>query len=135
MNDAQLTALRSRMMRADAYGYAVAKAGLYMEELAAMGGDVDPPMGAAKGSAAHLLAMCDACLAGGGKKRAKPKPAPAPKTVPSPAPADDDEGYEDWSKEDLYAEAQERGIDGRSKMDKADLVEALYGYDEEHDGE
>ena len=32
---------------------------------------------------------------------------------------------EDRSKDDLYEEAQEIGIDGRSKMDKAALVEAI----------
>ena len=33
--------------------------------------------------------------------------------------------YEDWTKEDLYERAQEIGIDGRSEMDKAALIEAL----------
>ncbi|MBK1622507.1 DUF7218 family protein [Afifella marina] len=33
--------------------------------------------------------------------------------------------YEEWSKEDLYERAQELGIDGRSKMDKSELIDAL----------
>jgi hypothetical protein len=33
--------------------------------------------------------------------------------------------YEDWSKEDLYDKAKEVGIEGRSKMDKSDLIDAL----------
>ncbi|MEM8577329.1 MAG: Rho termination factor [Pseudomonadota bacterium] len=33
--------------------------------------------------------------------------------------------YEEWTKDDLYARAQEIGIDGRSDMDKAELIEAL----------
>ncbi|MFP4463231.1 MAG: DUF7218 family protein [Guyparkeria sp.] len=33
--------------------------------------------------------------------------------------------YEDWSKEALYEKAQEVGIEGRSKMDKGELIRAL----------
>lgn len=33
--------------------------------------------------------------------------------------------YEDWTKADLYERAREIGIDGRSTMDKAGLIEAL----------
>ncbi|MEA2449076.1 MAG: hypothetical protein QOG63_1008 [Thermoleophilaceae bacterium] len=33
--------------------------------------------------------------------------------------------YEDWSKEDLEERAKEIGIDGRSKMNKDELVKAL----------
>lgn len=33
--------------------------------------------------------------------------------------------YEDWSKEDLQERAREIGIEGRSKMDKDELVDAL----------
>lgn len=33
--------------------------------------------------------------------------------------------YEDWSKKDLYEKAKEVGIEGRSSMDKKDLVSAL----------
>jgi hypothetical protein len=33
--------------------------------------------------------------------------------------------YEDWSKEDLYERAKEIGIEGRSGMDKGDLIKAL----------
>ena len=33
--------------------------------------------------------------------------------------------YEDWSKDDLEGRAKEIGIEGRSKMSKGELVEAL----------
>jgi hypothetical protein len=33
--------------------------------------------------------------------------------------------YEDWSKEDLYEKAKEVGIEGRSDMDKDELITAL----------
>ena len=33
--------------------------------------------------------------------------------------------YEDWSKEELYAKAQEIGVEGRSGMTKEELIEAL----------
>jgi hypothetical protein len=33
--------------------------------------------------------------------------------------------YEDWSKDDLYEKAKEVGIDGRSDMDKGELIDAL----------
>ena len=33
--------------------------------------------------------------------------------------------YEDWSKEDLYDKAKEVGIEGRSDMDKDELISAL----------
>ncbi|MEL6452710.1 MAG: Rho termination factor [Pseudomonadota bacterium] len=33
--------------------------------------------------------------------------------------------YEEWTKDELYARAQELDIDGRSDMDKAALIEAL----------
>lgn len=33
--------------------------------------------------------------------------------------------YEEWTKDDLYTRAQEIGIDGRSDMNKDQLIEAL----------
>lgn len=33
--------------------------------------------------------------------------------------------YEDWTKDDLYERAQDIGIDGRSDMDKSELIAAL----------
>jgi len=33
--------------------------------------------------------------------------------------------YEDWTKEELYDKAQEVGIEGRSDMDKEELIDAL----------
>ncbi|SFN73829.1 Rho termination factor, N-terminal domain [Bizionia echini] len=33
--------------------------------------------------------------------------------------------YEDWTKDELYKQAQNVGIDGRSKMNKSELIKAL----------
>lgn len=33
--------------------------------------------------------------------------------------------YEQWTRDDLYERAKEIGIDGRSKMDKGELIDAL----------
>lgn len=33
--------------------------------------------------------------------------------------------YEDWTKDDLYRRAQEIGIEGRSRMNKDELIRAL----------
>jgi len=33
--------------------------------------------------------------------------------------------YEDWSKQELQDRAKELGIEGRSKMDKGELIDAL----------
>lgn len=33
--------------------------------------------------------------------------------------------YEDWTKDDLQQRAREIGIDGRSKMNKSELIDAL----------
>jgi len=33
--------------------------------------------------------------------------------------------YEDWSKDDLYDRAKEIGVEGRSEMDKDELIEAI----------
>lgn len=35
--------------------------------------------------------------------------------------------YEDWTKDDLYARAQELEIEGRSDMTKDELIDALRG--------
>lgn len=33
--------------------------------------------------------------------------------------------YEEWTRDELYQKAKEVGIDGRSKMNKSELIEAL----------
>ncbi|WP_299815833.1 Rho termination factor N-terminal domain-containing protein [uncultured Roseibium sp.] len=33
--------------------------------------------------------------------------------------------YEDWTRDELYERAKELEVEGRSKMDKADLISAL----------
>lgn len=33
--------------------------------------------------------------------------------------------YEEWTKEDLYGKAREVGVEGRSRMNKGELVRAL----------
>jgi hypothetical protein len=33
--------------------------------------------------------------------------------------------YEEWNKDELYEKAKEVGIEGRSKMDKSELIDAL----------
>ena len=33
--------------------------------------------------------------------------------------------YEKWSKDDLYGKAKEVGIEGRSKMNKSELIDSL----------
>lgn len=33
--------------------------------------------------------------------------------------------YENWSRKDLYQKAKQVGIEGRSKMNKGDLIDAL----------
>jgi len=33
--------------------------------------------------------------------------------------------YEEWTKEELYEQAQNVGVEGRSKMDKGELIRAL----------
>lgn len=154
LSDAELVAFRDRCHKAAVRGYQVAHAGLYLEALADETGESEPPVGAAKGSAAHLAAMAQATLdvRSGKKSKAKPakkekvapapkpsKPKAAPKPPPPPEPEEDEDeedeelGYEDWGRDELYAEAQAREIPGRSNMSKEELVEALYANDEEQD--
>jgi hypothetical protein len=39
--------------------------------------------------------------------------------------ANDDERYEEWTREELYQRAKQLGINGRSEMDKDELIEVL----------
>ena len=141
MTSGQLSAFRTRMMKAAGKGRAVACSMDYVSVLANMGADASAG-DAAPGSAAHLMGMADQVLSGAKpKKKAKaaPKPAAPP---PAPKPADpppaseppdseEDEPYEAWTKKELYDEAAERDIDGRSAMDKDELIAALEASDAE----
>jgi len=138
MTDAQLSAFRTRMTTAAARGYGVAKADLYLADLVEEAGGGEPPAGAAMGSAAHLLSLANDALAvrAGTKKKGKKAKKAAPKPAPAPKPAADDgdgngePGWpDDWSKEDMYALAQKYDIDGRSKMDRDDLIIAIEDYE------
>jgi len=136
----ELTALRARCLRGAQRGHLIARAEHYA---AALGGG-DAPRGVAKHSAGHLLALCDAALAGKPLPKAKaakkaaapPPPASEPEMVEeepevemdSEDSADEDEEvppYAEWTKKELYAEADDRDIDGRSSMNKSELVAAL----------
>lgn len=150
MNSAELSAFRDRCHRAAVRGYAIAHSALYTAAMEKEAGDVEPPLGSAKGSAAHLAALAQAVLevrAGTGKKAkkkaappppkaSKPKaPAPKPKAPepePEDEPEDDEVPYEEWDYKELYAVAQECNIPGRSNMGKDELITALYAWDEEH---
>lgn len=144
LSDSQLSAFRSRCLRASMKGYDIARSSLYLKALAEETGSADAPEGVKKGSAAHLLAMAEAAMetrASGKKPKAKaapkaaaPKKAePEPETDPAPDADEEVPPYEEWSYDELYAEAKERDIDGRSKMDKDALVAALEA-DDEADG-
>lgn len=149
-SDADLVALRSRCLMASQRGYSIARADEYM---AALGGDV----GEEEPTAAQLFEAVDAVLSGGLKKSKKAKEAPkaadkpkvvetkveakkpeAPKVVevkaeaPTDAKPEEVKPYEEWTYDELYAEAQAREIPGRSTLkNKEALALALYEDDEE----
>lgn len=160
LSDADLVAFRSRMLMASQRGYTVARSDEYMELLAeeAM---ADPPEGSEEGSAAHLYELANAALearTGGGEKKAHHKKSekakdekkvapPPPPSAPAHKAKDEKKAeehhakkksepkvpasYDGWTKEELYAEAQNREIPNRSTMTKEELVEALEENDEE----
>jgi hypothetical protein len=130
--DAQLVALHRRCVTAVARGYTIAQAGQFINQLADETGVKDVPAGVQKGSAAHLLALVNEAKDQRAGKKAKPKPAPAPKPPPPSEPGDEEAPYENWTKKELYDLAVERDIDGRSGMDKDELIVALEEWDEEH---
>jgi hypothetical protein len=71
-----------------------------------------------------------------GEAPSEPAPASAPEeAAPAEEPAEElaeEAGpYDDWSQEDLYAEAQRREIAGRSTMSKDELKAALEASDSE----
>lgn len=133
MTDAQLSAFRTRMTTAAARGYGVAKATLYMADLVEEAGGGEPPAGTAMGSAAHLLSLANDALAvrAGTKKKAKKAVARPPSITPEVETEEAEAVWpDDWSKEDLYSQAQKYDIDGRSKMDRDELVAAIEEHEE-----
>lgn len=146
LTKAQLVELRSRCLKAAARGYHIGQVDKYLQTLSNETGITDVPKGVRKGSAEHLLYMTEAALEVRSGKRSKidPVPEPVPEVVkgkkpkvkfeskpePEPEPQPDVPPYEEWSYEDLYAEAKVRDIYGRSKMDKDELVQAMYKDDE-----
>lgn len=142
--DTQLDVLRHRCIKAAQRGYAIAQIDGFINQLAEETGMKDTPKGAKKGSPEHLLGLiAEAKAQRGGKPAPKPKaepkpapkPAPAPKPEPEPVVDEDDDGevppYDEWTKKELYDEAVEREIEGRSGMDKDELVAALEANDAE----
>lgn len=146
LSDAQLSAFRTRCMKAAGYGHTVARANEYMAALSDEVGSkpCEPTAAALRDLASEALQL----RAGGKKKKrktkAKAKPA-APPPPPPPEPTDSPEAapevevapesgevppYPEWTKKELYAEADDRDIDGRSGMNKAELVAALEADDE-----
>lgn len=136
MTDAQLTAFRSRMLTAATRGYRVAKSDLYLADLVDEAGGGTPPTGVAMGSAAHLLSLADDVMAvrAGTKKKAKKakKAAPKPPSITPEIETEEAAWPDDWSKEDMYSLAQKYDIDGRSKMDREELISAIEAYEEEN---
>ena len=150
--DTQLDVLRHRCIKAVQRGYAIAQIDGFINELAKETGVKSTPSGVKKGSPQHLLELVNEAKAQRAGKPApkpkaepkpapKPEPKPAPKPEPKPEPApepevdtgDDDEvpPYKEWTKKELYDEAAERDIEGRSGMDKDELVKALEADDVE----
>jgi hypothetical protein len=143
LTDAQLAALHRRCVKAVNRGYTIAQAGQLINQLADETGVQDVPAGTQKGSEAHLLALVTEAKAqrdGKPKPKAKPKPKPAPAPPPpeEPVVADKDEDayipYEEWTKKELYdlAADEDHDIEGRSGMDKDELIAALEEWDAEH---
>lgn len=142
LSEQELKALHARCFRAVQKGYGIAHASRYVAALT--GGSL--PKGPV--SAADVLAAVENAMAKGiptqksaaAKPKAAPKPEPKP-AIPPPPPEPEPEPevteagdevppYEEWSQEDLYAEAKAREIPNRSKMSKEELVEALLADDE-----
>jgi len=144
--DTQLDVLRHRCTKAAQRGYAIAQIDGFINQLAEETGMKSTPSGVKKGSPDHLLALINEAKAQrGGKPAPEPAPAPEPPPAPEPEPesepesepvVDEDDGgeippYEEWTKKELYDEAAERDIDGRSGMDKDELIAALEANDAE----
>ena len=55
----------------------------------------------------------------------RPAPAPAPSPAPAAAPNIPSNGAKEATKAELYEQAQKLGIEGRSKMSKAELERAI----------
>lgn len=140
LTDAELKDLSRRALMSAQRGYKVARGDKYAKALSE---ETGLDLG---GSASDLVELCKAALAkrGGKPVEAKKKPAPPPEVTPpeedeeetEDEPTDEAEeesedeseaegGYETWTRDALYEEAKSREIEGRSDMNKADLVAAL----------
>ncbi len=110
-------------------GYQVALGDYYAAELSAEAG-----VTGYSGSAADLVVLAEAVLA----KRTGAAPDIADRETPQineapqagvadpePSSTVDAESYDSWTKDDLYAEAQRRNLEGRSGLSKAKLIELL----------
>lgn len=108
MNEASLLALRARFSVAAEQRQVVARGEEFAATLAMIAGEVSSPDNR-KGSAAHLLALTDKALAG----------------LRERAAGDETPDFSNMSKEELYKLAQKHDIDGRSEMDKPNLIKAV----------
>jgi hypothetical protein len=71
-------------------------------------------------STAAVLAAAFVDLA----QRDGPRPARRRRAAAQPA-----RPYEEWTRDQLYRRAQELGLEGRSRLNKVDLIAALRRYD------
>ncbi|MBO0713720.1 MAG: Ku protein [Acidimicrobiales bacterium] len=78
---------------------------------------------APSGKVLDLMAALEASMAEAGEKGPRRRGA---KKEPDEE-AGTDEGLEAWSRDELYEEAQRRGVAGRSKMSRGQLIKALQG--------
>lgn len=151
-SDADLVELRSRCLMASQRGYIIARADEYMAALGAEGESA-----AQLFEAADLELKVRA--SGGKKPKVEKKKVEAPKAAEKPAPKVEEKKpeppkveepkvveikaeppkadepvakpYEEWTYDELYAEAQARDIPGRSALkNKEALALALYEHDE-----
>jgi DNA end-binding protein Ku len=76
---------------------------------------------APSGKVLDLMAALEASMAQAGEK-GPPRRGAAKQSAEE---AESGEGLEEWSRDDLYQEAQRRGLPGRSRMSREQLIKAL----------